>query len=83
MIIQFDDFLGGILQIVVHRDHKVAARMAQAGHDGVVLAIIPGVLDINQRDLRCGQQVPADLGGVIGAAIIDQHDLQPALGLKF
>ena len=78
MVVQPHHLLGRVLQVVVHGDHVGAARMAQAGHDRVVLAEIAGVLDIGQRHRGASHQGLADLAGVVRAAVVDQDDLQPA-----
>ena len=64
---QAHHFLGRVLQIVVHGDHVGAAGVAQAGHDGVVLAEIARVLDIGQRHravCSSARQTSSELSGL-------------------
>ena len=46
MVVEANDLLRRILQIVIHCDDEVAARVTETGHYGVVLAIVAGMLDI-------------------------------------
>ena len=78
MVVQPDHLLRRVLQVVVHRDHVGAAGMPQSGHDRIVLAVIARVFDVDERDGGAAHQFLAHLAGIVGAAVIDQHDLQPA-----
>ena len=82
MVVEPDHLLGRILQVVVHGDGVGAARVAQPRHDRVVLAEVARVLDVGERHRGAPHQLLAHLAGIVGAAVVDQHDLQPADGMQ-
>jgi len=74
-----DDLARRVLQIVVHGDDPGAARLAQTGHDGVVLAEIARQVDDGKRHRAAAHEIAADGEAVVRAAVIDEDDLVPAL----
>jgi hypothetical protein len=76
------DLLRRVLQIVVHRDDVRASRVAQPGHNRVVLAIIAREIDQRDRDAGLLDESAADGEAVVGTAVIDQHDFVPAWNLQ-
>ena len=59
-----------------------APRVPPAGEHGVVLAEVPGVLDVLDRHPGGRHELAADLGGPVGAAVVDENDLMAAVHLE-
>ena len=68
-----------MLPIVIQIDDMRPPGVAPAGQDRVVLAEISRVLDQGNRHFCPANQGVADDARGLVAAIVDQHDLMPAL----
>ena len=76
-------FARRILAVIVQIDDVRAARVTPAGEHRVVLAEIPRVLD--ERDRQRGAVRTSSrqtLHRVVDAAVVDEHDLVPALDVE-
>ncbi len=73
---QAHDLLWGVLEIVIHGDYMGATSLAQASHDGVMLAEIARQIHDSQRYSRLNAQLPTDGQRIIRAAIVHQDNLQ-------
>ena len=73
----------GILQVVIHSNDVHAPRMVQSGHDRVVLTEVARELykDYGHAMGVIGQAA-AHAGGVVIAAVVDQHDFVAAFDLE-
>ena len=82
VVVQLHHLLRRVLQVVVHGDDIGAAGMPQPGHDRIMLAVVPRVLDIGHRDRRRRSQGAADIAGIVRAAVVHQHHFQSAGGFQ-
>ncbi|MNY30555.1 hypothetical protein D3C86_1646680 [compost metagenome] len=64
-----------ILQVDIHRDHRIAAGIFQAGEQCRLFAEI--TREVDQQYLVIGLRQRLDLlGRAVGTAIVDEHDLE-------
>ena len=82
VIIKPDDFFRRVLQIIIHGDYVSAARVAQPRHHRIMLTKIARMFYVGQRHRRALLQGAADIAGIIRAAIIHQHNFDPAFGAQ-
>src|SRR5262245_33949372 len=75
-------FARWILAVVIEVDDVCAAGVPPPCDDGVVLAIVAGVLDERDRDARAPYERLADLARRVCAAVVDEHDLVAALDVE-
>ena len=74
LVDEVDDLLRRVLQVVVHRDHVVAGGVAQAAEVRVVLPVVAEQVD-RAHVLVPFHGVAQDVPRVVGAAVVDEHDL--------
>ena len=67
-----------ILPVVIQVHEVIAGGMPPSGQDGIVLAEIACVLDVDDGHAGAAHEVVADLRSRIGAAVVDEHDLMAA-----
>jgi hypothetical protein len=65
-----------VLQILIHGDDQLAARLAKAGHEGVVLAVVAHKLH-SHDPVRIGNlQITNHFPRAVLAAIVHKDDLE-------
>jgi hypothetical protein len=69
------DFLGWMLQVVVHGYHQPSASVVESAHQGIVLPEIPHQLNSHDGIFRLPLNAAYRVPGIIGTGVVDEDEL--------
>ena len=77
-MIPMDVDLDRVLQVHVHRDHRISGGIFEPGEQRGFFAEV--TREVDQHHAAIGQgDSPGMLGGAVGTAVVDKHDLKRLL----